>query len=152
MKKDIAALVETMAGPVAQEHGLELVDVEYVKEAGHWYLRVFIEKPEGVDLDDCAAVSRELSSLLDEKDPIPGDYMLEVSSPGLERPLKKDKDFEKYEGRKINIRTFAPFNGSKEFVGELAGLKDNEIILRTEGETIAIPRDKAAQVRLEVEV
>jgi len=150
-KTDIAGLVETMAAPIAEKHGMELVDVEFVKEAGNWYLRVFIDKPEGIGLDDCQVVSGELGKVLDERDPIPQNYMLEVSSPGLERPLKKDKDFKRYEGRKVRVHTFAPWNGKKEFIGELAGLRGNEIVLLTDGETLAIPRDKAALVRLEVE-
>ncbi|MFZ5639989.1 MAG: ribosome maturation factor RimP [Bacillota bacterium] len=150
-KTDVAAQVETMAAPIAERHGMELVDVEFVKEAGNWYLRVFIDKPGGISLDDCQDVSEELGKVLDERDPIPQNYMLEVSSPGLDRPLKKEKDFKRYEGRKVRVHTFAPFNGKKEFTGELAGLRDNEIVLLMDGETLAIPRDKAAIVRLEVE-
>lgn len=150
-KKDIAGLVEAMVAPIAEKHGLELVDVEFVKEAGNWYLRVFIDKAEGVGLDDCQLVSKELGIVIDECDPINQDYLLEVSSPGLERPLKKANDFEKYKGRKVRLHTFAPWNGKKELVGELAGLLGNDILLITGGETLTIPRDKAALVRLEVE-
>lgn len=147
----MAGLVETIAVPIAKGHGLELVDVEYVKEAGNWYLRVFIDKPEGINHDDCEVVSKELEDVLDEQDSIPQNYFLEVSSPGLDRPLKKDKDFECYEGYKIRIHTFAPWKGKKDFVGLLVGLRENEILINTDGETLAIPRDKAAMVRLEVE-
>lgn len=150
-KTDIVAQVESMAALVAEWHGLELVDVEFLKEAGNWYLRVFIDKPGGISLDDCQAVSKELGKALDERDPIPQNYMLEVSSPGLDRPLKKEKDFKRYEGRKVRVHTFAPYDGKKEFMGELAGLRDDEILLLMDGETLAIPRDKAAIVRLEVE-
>lgn len=150
-KTDVAGLVEKIAVPIVEGHGLELVDVEYVKEAGNWYLRIFIDKPEGISHDECQVVSENIGNVLDEQDLIPQNYFLEVSSPGLDRPLKKDKDFERYEGRKIRVHTFAPWNGKKEFMGLLAGLRENEIILSTDGETLAIPRDKAAIVRLEVE-
>lgn len=150
-KTDVAGMVEVMAAPVAEKHGIELVDVEYVKEAGNWYLRIYIDKPGGVGLDDCELVSGELGKILDEQDPIAQNYFLEVSSPGLDRPLKKEKDFKRYEGRKVRVHTFAPLNGKKEFTGLLAGLRDNEIMLDTGGERLAIPRDKAAMVRLEVE-
>lgn len=150
-KKDIPAVVEAMVLPIVQELGLELVDVEFVKEGPNWYLRVFLDKEGGINLDECSLVSQQLGRLLDEKDPIPQAYMLEVSSPGVDRPLKKQADFIKFAGRLIRVKTFAPINGKKEFVGELKGLADEEIILTVNGSQVGIPREKAASIRLEIE-
>ena len=103
--------------PIVEEYGYELVDVEYVKEGGTWYLRAYIDKPGGVSIDDCEAVSRRLSDLLDEKDYIEDSYIMEVSSPGLGRPLKKDKDFERSMGEEVEIRTYRMIDKQKEFSG-----------------------------------
>lgn len=147
----VESLVSSMAEQIVADAGMELVDVEFVKEGSHWYLRVYIDKPGGIDLDDCEAVSTKLGSLLDEKDPIAQEYILEVSSPGLDRPLKKPADFERYKGKKVRISTYAPLNGTKEFVGELLGLAEDDLLIGIDGERVAIPRDKAASVRLEFE-
>jgi ribosome maturation factor RimP len=151
MSKKIEELVQEYAEPITNELGLELVDVEFVKEGADWYLRVYIDKPEGVDVEDCRDVSHKLSEIIDAKDPIPQAYYLEVSSPGLERPLKKDKDFEKYQGKLINIKTFASIDGKKSFVGHLVGLKDDGVEIDIKGEKLVIPRDKASSIRLEIE-
>ena len=136
LERRIIALVE----PYVQEKGLELVDVEYVKEGAHWYLRLFIDKEGGVDMDDCAEVSHAVSEMLDEKNPIPQAYMLEVSSPGLERPLKKDEDFVRFQGKLVTVHTTSVFEGYNEFTGNLIGLQDNEIVLEYENNRISIPR------------
>jgi ribosome maturation factor RimP len=151
MSKKIEELVQEYAEPITNELGLELVDVEFVKEGADWYLRVYIDKPEGVDVEDCREVSHKLNETIDAKDPIPQAYYLEVSSPGLERPLKKDKDFEKYQGKLINIKTFTAINGNKSFVGHLVGLKDDGVEIDIKGEKLVIPRDKASSIRLEIE-
>lgn len=150
-KKDIPAVVEAMVLPIVQELNLELVDVEFVKEGAHWYLRVFLDKDGGIDVEDCSSVSEQLSQLLDEQDPIPQAYMLEVSSPGLDRPLKKQADFAKYAGRLVRVKTYAPLDGKKELVGELKGLEGEDVVLTVEGREVRIPWERAASIRLEIE-
>ncbi|ADG82230.1 ribosome maturation factor RimP [Thermincola potens] len=150
-KSKIEDLVTELAVPIVENAGMELVDVEYVKEGAHWYLRVFIDKPQGVSLDDCQMIAQRLDPLLDEKDPIPHEYMLEVSSPGLDRPLKKPADFARYAGRKVKVSTYAPIDGKKEFIGELKGLIDNEVVIGICGTDKALPLDKVSSVRLEIE-
>ena len=142
VEEQVAALVE----PLITAKGLELVEVEYVKEGPHWYLRIYVDKEGGVDLDDCTEVSHVVSAELDRVDPIKQAYMLEVSSPGLERPLKKDQDFQRFKGSLVTVHTTEVYQGFKEFTGHLVGLVDGDVILEYEGEQIAIPRgliDKA---------
>ena len=128
MRKSIEATIEEIVQPIVDAKNFEIVDIEYVKEAGEYYLRVYLDKEGGISLSDCEVVSRELSEILDKKDPIKDNYFLEVSSPGLDRPLKKDKDFERYKGRDVEIKLYKPMNGSKQFEGELVGLtEDNNI-------------------------
>lgn len=134
--------------PIAGELGLELVDVEFVKEGGHWFLRVYIDKETGVDLEDCQTVSRRLDDILEAEDPIPNSYSLEVSSPGLERPLKKDADFARFQGQRVRAATFAPIDGQKEFVGKLQGLENDVINLDQDGHIIALPREKVSKIHL----
>ena len=110
---------EALVLPIIEQNGFELVDVEYVKEGGSWYLRAYIDKPGGITVDDCEIVSRAFGDLLDEKDFIEDSYILEVSSPGLGRPLKKDKDFDRNMGSEVEIRLYKAQNGSKEFTGIL---------------------------------
>ena len=150
-RQKIAELVEKMALPVVQEAGLELVDVEYVKEGSRWYLRIFIDKPGGIDVEDCRYVSERIDKLLDEKDPIPQSYALEVSSPGLDRPLKKRDDYSRFTGRLANIITYMPIQGEKKFSGRLKGLRGNDVILDINGSELLIPLEHVASARLEVE-
>ncbi|MDA8233755.1 MAG: ribosome maturation factor RimP [Clostridia bacterium] len=150
-KKSVEALVEELVLPITEAFDLELVDVEFVKEGADWYLRVFLDKPGGVEIEDCQAVSGKLSNILDEKDPIPQAYYLEVSSPGLDRPLKKDKDFERYQGRLVRVNTFAPLDGQKSFLGNLVGLREDQVVITQEDHEYSIPRDKVSMVRLELE-
>ncbi len=147
-KKNIEDIVSELTLPIIEQNNYELVDVEFVKEGSNWYLRVYIDKPGGITIDDCQIVSEGLSDQLDEKDPIPQSYFLEVSSPGLERPLKKDKDFIKYKGETVEVKTFQPMNGRKIFEGELIGLVDNKIVIRqNENDVIEFERDKVASVK-----
>ncbi len=148
----IEKLVTEWTQEIVEGTELELVDVEYVKEPSGWILRVFIDKPEGVDLEDCRQVSEALDQRLDEADPIPGPYFLEVSSPGLERPLKKRSDFERFAGRKVKIRTYSAFNGRKRFEAVLAGLQGDNVVLEWEGETIEIPLELIAKANLALEL
>lgn len=146
MGESIMEQVEAIIAPVITEQGLELVDVEYVKEGAHWYLRIYIDKEGGVDIDDCTNVSHLVSEVLDKHDPIAQAYMLEVSSPGLERPLKKDEDFERFTGKLVRVLTKEVYQGYKEFTGYLVGLIEDDIVLEYEKEKMAIPRsivDKA---------
>lgn len=149
--KDVTVIVEEMVKPIAQELALELVEVEFVKEGPHWYLRVFLDKEGGLDVVDCSNVSNRLSELLDEKDPISQAYMLEVSSPGLDRPLKTAEDFVKYAGRTVRVKTFIPFEDSKELIGRLRGLENDEVVVETTKNIHRIQQDKIASIRLEIE-
>lgn len=140
---------EELLLPIIEENGFELVDVEYVKEGGSWYLRAYIDKPGGITVDDCEKVSRRLSDLLDEKDYIDEAYILEVSSPGLGRPLKKDKDFERSIGEEVEIRTFRPIHHQKEFTGILKAYdKEKVIIEMEEQEQMEFERSQIALIRL----
>lgn len=146
-REKLTALLE----PLVEENGYELVDLEYKKESGRWVLRLFIDRPEGITLDDCEYVSQRVGDYLDVADPIPHSYLLEVSSPGINRVLKKDKDFVRFRGRTVSIRTFAPIEGRRLFRGYLEGLEADHVLVR-EGENILrIPRDSIAKARLEAE-
>ena len=151
MSKSVAEEVLQLATPITESRGLELVDVEYNKEGENWILRVFIDKEGGVSIKDCQEVSRDLESQLDTVEPIEKSYLLEVSSPGLDRPLKDKEDFERFAGQLIDVSTYAPVQGAKEFTGKLLGLEDDEIKIEVEGEKLAIPRSKVAKTKLAVE-
>jgi len=144
-------LVEEMLQPVLKDQHCELVDIEYVKEGSHWYLRIYIDKSGGVTLDDCQAVSEKLSDLLDEKDPIPHSYFLEVSSPGIDRILKKDSDFEKYKGYKVDVSLYKPKNGKKKYTGELIGWDNDQLLIKDKNQVLSFSRSEVALVRLAVE-
>lgn len=154
---DVASRITELAEPLLASLGMELVEVEYRREGREMVLRLFIDREGGVNLDDCASVSRELSALLDVEDFIQGHYNLEVSSPGLNRPLKKESDYCRYQGRLVKVRTFELLaddagNRRKTFTGELLGLEEGVVRLRlTEGQTAGIPLDKIAKANLEFE-
>ena len=126
---------EELVLPLAEKNGFELVDVEYVKEGSSWYLRAYIDKPGGITVDDCEIVSRALSDLLDENDFIEDSYILEVSSPGLGRPLKKEKDFIRSLGKEVEIRTYRPVNRQKEFTGVLKAFDKDSVTIAYEDES-----------------
>ncbi len=149
---DIVALVTEWVENIIEESNLELVDVEYVKEHTGWILRVFLDKTEGIDLEDCQWVSGLLDQKLDDEDPIPGTYSLEVSSPGLERPLKKTTDYERFAGRKVQLRTYSGIYGHKRFEGMLLGLQGDQVLLKWDGETIEIPLELVSKANLAVEL
>ena len=123
---------EEILNPMVEKHGFELVDVEYVKEGGNWYLRAYIDKPGGITVDDCEVISRELSDKLDEKDFVEEAYILEVSSPGLGRPLKKEKDFARSLGEEVEVRTYRAVNRQKEFTGILKAYDKDSITIELE--------------------
>lgn len=140
---------EALLLPIIQEHQFELVDVEYVKEGSSWYLRAYIDKPGGITVDDCEVVSRRLSDLLDQEDFIEDAYILEVSSPGLGRPLKKDKDFARSIGEEVEIRTFRAIEHEKEFTGILRDYDKEKLVVELEdNEIMEFARDNIALVRL----
>ncbi len=140
---------EELLLPIVNEYQFDLVDVEYVKEGSNWYLRAYIDKPGGITVDDCEVVSRRLSDLLDEHDFIDDAYILEVSSPGLGRPLKKDKDFARSIGEEIEIKTFRPIDHEREFTGILKEFDKNRLVVELEDhEIMEFARDNIALVRL----
>jgi ribosome maturation factor RimP len=157
-KLDVASQVTMVAEQMLSSLGMELVDLEYTRQGRAMVLRLFIDKEGGVTLDDCAGVSRELSEVLDVEDIIPDHYTLEVSSPGLDRPLKKVADYEKYKGRLVKIRTFEPLpddagNKRKTFLGELKGLENGIVLLKLkEGQGAAVPFEKIAKANLDFEI
>jgi ribosome maturation factor RimP len=147
-KRKIEDVICEIANPITEKNNFELVDIEFIKEGSNWYLRVYIDKPGGIMIDDCQIVSQALSEKLDEVDPIEQSYFLEVSSPGLERPLKKDKDFEKFKGEQVTVKLFLPLDGKKIFEGELIGLVDNKIVINSSSEgNIEFEREKVSKVR-----
>ena len=149
-REHIEKLVEKLVYNIISGTELELVDVEYIKERD-WYLRVFLDKSGGLEVEDCQFVSEHLENELDKLDPISESYFLEISSPGLDRQLKKDRDFVRHCGDKVEIHTFAPIKGSKVIVGTLMGLVDGDIRLDIEGSEVSVPRKEASQVRLYLE-
>ncbi len=140
---------EKLLGPILEENHFELVDVEYVKEGGSWYLRAYIDKPGGITVDDCEIVNRALGDLLDEEDFIEDSYILEISSPGLGRPLKKERDFARSLGEEVEIRTYRMVNKQKEFRGILKAYdKDTVTIEEEEGQDQIFERENIALIRL----
>lgn len=154
MSKDIIAKVKTILEPILVEHELTLFDIEYVQEGKDMFLRVYIDKDSGVDLTDCSNVSEQLSEKLDEEDPIKGAYMLEVSSPGAERPLKTKEDFSKYIGENIYVSLYIHIDGEKEYEGVLMSIKDDIVTIEYKfkhtKKQVDIPFDKIAKARLAV--
>ena len=134
-REEYEAKTEALLQPMVDERGFELVDVEYVKEGSNWYLRAFIDKPGGISIDDIEPISRELSEKLDQEDFISDAYILEVSSPGLGRPLKKEKDFKRNLGEEVEIRTYRAIDRQKEFVGILKSYDENTVTITYEDET-----------------
>ena len=148
-REEYESKTEELLEPIVSEAGFELVDVEYVKEAGTWYLRAYIDKPGGITVDDCEAVSRRFSDILDEKDYIEDSYIFEVSSPGLGRPLKKEKDFQRSLGEDVEIRTYRPIDGQKEFEGALKAFDNNTVTIAYEDDAEQIfQRSEIALIRL----
>ena len=140
---------EELLIPIVESHGFELVDVEYVKEGGTWYLRAYIDKPGGIAVDDCELVSRAFSDILDEKDYNEDSYIFEVSSPGLGRPLKKEKDFKRSLGEEVEIRTYRAVEKQKEFIGILTDYDKDTVTIEMEDETKrTFERSEIALIRL----
>lgn len=147
--EDYERKTEELLAPIMEEHSYELVDVEFVKEGSSRYLRAYIDKPGGITIDDCEVVSRTLSDLLDEKDFIEEAYILEVSSPGLGRPLKKEKDFARSIGQEVEIRLFRMVDKQKEFRGILCEYDSNTVTIEEDDETKRVlERANIALIRL----
>ena len=149
--KKITELTAELAAPAVAEAGCTLWDVEYVKEGGTWYLRVLLDKEGGVDILDCEAVSRKLSDLLDEADPIEGSYLFEVSSAGAERPLKRPGDFAQFMGSPVAVKLYKARDGRKEFAGVLAGYEDGAVTITAGGQSLTFAKEEVALCRLRVE-
>ena len=146
----ITEAVANLAKGVVEAEGCSLWDVEYVKEAGSYYLRVYIDKPGGVSINDCEAISRTLDKLLDEADPIPDSYIFEVASAGAERELKRPSDFEAFLGSEVEVRTYKPINGQKAFVGTLEKYEDGAVTLSSGKKQIRLEKQDVALVKLHV--
>lgn len=146
----ITEAVANLAKGVVEAEGCSLWDVEYVREASSYYLRVYIDKPGGVSINDCEAISRTLDKLLDEADPIPDSYIFEVASAGAERELKHPSDFEAFLGSEVEVRTYKPINGQKAFVGTLEKYEDGAVTLSSGKKQIRLEKQDIALVKLHV--
>lgn len=147
-KADIEKRCEELVTPIIDENHFELVDVEYVKEGADYYLRIYADKEGGITIDDCVLISRQLEVKLDAEDFISDAYILEVSSPGLGRPLKKEKDFKRSIGKKIDIKLYKAMEGTKEFTGILTGYDDTSVTIETAADSILFMRSDIALIRL----
>ena len=140
---------EELITPILDRMNLELVDVEYVKEGGTWYLRAYIDKEGGITVNDCEAVAREMNEILDREDFVEDSYVFEVSSPGLGRPLKKEKDYIRSMGKEVEIRTYRAINREKEFYGILSAYDENTVTIKTEdGTEMTFEKSDIALIRL----
>lgn len=150
-EESVSDRVTTAILPLIEGAGMELVDLEYRKEGSGWVLRLFIDKEGGVSLDDCVAVSKEVGALLDAEDLVHNEYNLEVSSPGLNRPLKKEADFNRFKGELAKIKTFEAIGSSRNFKGRIVGCEDNIVSMNVDGVIHEIPIIKMAKANLEYE-
>jgi len=151
VSKEIVGQVQAIVNPLLLSEGLELVEIQYRREARGWVLRLFIDKEGGVTLDDCTRISQEIGRNLDVEDFILTPYILEVSSPGLTRPLKEEKDFIKYCNHLIKVKTFNPIEGHQQFKGKLLKVSEKQIEIETEGRIFRIPLSNVAKANLELE-
>ena len=147
----VTELVASFAEPIVKQHGCELWDVEYVREGSEYFLRLYLDKETGVDINDCERISRAMDPILDEKDPIPTSYHFEVCSAGLERALKRPSDFERFMGSNITVKLYRPRNGLKEIPCVLKAYEDGKVTVEAGKETITFEKSEVALVRLRVE-
>ncbi|MDC3414104.1 ribosome maturation factor RimP [Aquibacillus sp. 3ASR75-11] len=154
MGTNVTEMTEELVQPILDELQLKLVDISFVKEGNNWYLRVFVDKNGGVDIEECGRVSEKLSEKLDEQDPVTFPYFLEVSSPGVERPLKNQQDFEDNIGNAVYVKLYEPINGAKEIEGKLKSFQDDvvtlEVKVKANKKEIQLPYEKIAKARLAV--
>ena len=148
--KKVTEIVAELAAPVAAEYGCELWDVEYVREAGQWYLRLYLDKEGGVDILDCENVSRKVSDLLDEVDPIEASYIFEVSSAGADRALKKPEHFRQFLGEQVDVKLYRAREGRKELTGALKAYENGDVTVELPGGDVTLEKKDVAQVRLHV--
>ena len=152
-KSPLVGQIEQLAVPVLQEHGAELVDLEFVHDHGQWVLRFFLDRPGGITLDDCAAISDHLGRILDATDLITQSYSLEVSSPGLNRPLRKESDYVRFAGERVDVTLYAPLNGRRHYRGRLHGFKDGVVQVEDYTQQVfALPLAQIAKARLDPEI
>ncbi|UCG14893.1 MAG: ribosome maturation factor RimP [Deltaproteobacteria bacterium] len=148
IRKEIELTLEKLAETLVVSEGMELVDLEYRREGRRWVLRLFIDKDGGVNVDDCAHISRQLGDYLDVKDVIPQAYVLEVSSPGLNRRLRKGEDFRRFAGHKVQLRLVSPLDGRRKIVGKLVGMENEQVIVEETGGHCLVPLDDIARANL----
>ena len=144
--------ITELARPVVEEEGCTLWDVDYVREAGTWYLRVYIDKEGGLSIDDCERISRRLDPLLDEEDPIQESYVFEVGSAGADRELKRPGDFDRFAGSEVDVRLYQPIDGSKLYTGTLSGYEEGRVSIVCGGKSRSFEKNQVAQVRLHVKI
>ena len=150
-RNDIESLTLRITEPIVDELNMEIVDIEYIKEGPHMYLRIYIDKDGGVNLDDCQKVSEQVSEILDEKDPIQDNYFLEVSSPGIDRPLKNDKDLKRSIGKDVEISLYKAVEGKKKLTGQLLNYDDDNIYIKSEdSDESTIERNVISKINLAV--
>lgn len=149
--KKINDVIAELARPAAEAAGVELWDVEYVREAGQWYLRVYIDHPNGISIDQCEAVSRMLDPILDEADPVEESYIFEVASAGAERPLKRPSDFDKFMGAPVLVKLYKALDGKKEYPGVLSGYDNGRVTISIDGNELAFEKNDIALTRLRIE-
>lgn len=147
----ITDVVWQFSEPIVKAHGCSLWDVEYVREGGSWFLRLYIDKDGGVDINDCEAISRAIDPILDEKDPIPDSYSFEVCSAGLERVLKRPSDFEQFIGSSVCVKLYRAVDGAKELIGTLTGYENGALSIESAGKTYTFEKTELALVRLHVD-
>jgi len=151
-KGSVAESILELATPILSEQHLELVDVEYKKEGKNWFLRIFIDKEGGITVGDCSSVSRQIEDLIEVEEIVPTTYTLEVSSPGLDRPLKKEKDFLRFKGKRAHVTTFTPIDHQKNLKGTIKDFREDTLFLESEGRVVEIPMSQIAKARLEIEI
>jgi len=151
-KEEILEKVRQLAAPLAAQEGMELVDVEFGGGGGRQILRIYIDRQGGVSLEDCTSISRALSAALDVEDPLQGSYDLEVSSPGLDRPLRTPEHFQKYAGEKVRVKTFGPLpecENRKTFVGILKGYENGRVVVDVDGKVFNVPHGQVSKANVE---
>ena len=151
VQRSVSQAILLLVEPALKDEGLGLVDVEYKKEGNRWFLRIFIDKPTGVTLDDCQRASRLIEDLIEVESLIEREFVLEVSSPGLDRPLKKEQDFLRNKNRRIRLTTFSPIHNRKNFLGVVRNLINGSLELESEGELLEIPLQAIAKAKLEID-
>ncbi len=151
MSQDLIDSIRKLVAPIVSDEGMELVDLELKRGGGRWLLRIFIDHPEGVSHEHCRHISRSVGTVLEVEDIIPNAYVLEVSSPGLDRPLKSLKDFDRFKERLIKVKLHSPLEGNWVIRGRLKGIENKQVNILYQGQMVGIPYDNIAEARLEVE-